>query len=294
MFAKKFKGFTALASGENIDISALNTIADIPLDFVIAEGSQSHTIGLVRFEDDGAYVKEFSGLQLINVGQSVKKVNKKKVKRLLNERIAQLEAEHNASPAMTEFYLDKEDKKALEADITFALLPQTEPEDFYNYVVVDKENDVVYVLNATKKVSEEITNYLRLVLGSFPVLPFSVQEEAIIKGFGEIMENREADRLTLGNYIKLENDDGVVVWSKESLYESKAADLIEDGKNVVAIGLEFDGTISFIVDKDFKVSGLKFPKYFNDEEGSIEASVLLCFKEIRGAMQDLIKATIQK
>ena len=294
MFAKKFKSFIALASAEDLSISALNTITDIPLDYVIAEGSQAHTIGLIKFEDDQAYVKEFNGLQLVNVGQSVKKVNKKKVKRILNEKLATMAEEHEAVNPMVEFHLDKESLKALEADIVFSLLPETEADEFSNFLVVDTENDITYVLGATKKSSEEITNYLRGVLGSFAVLPFGVQEEAIIKGFGEIMETHEADRLTLGNYIKLEDDEGTVVWSKESLYDSKAADLIEDGKHVVAIGLEYDGTVDFIVDKDFKVSGLKFPKYFNDEEGSLEAAVILCFNEVRGIMDDLIKATIQK
>lgn len=294
MFAKKFKSFLPLVAGEGINLAPLNTITDRPLDFVIAEGQQAHTIGLVKFEDDGQYVKEFSGLQVINVGQSVKKVNKKKVKRLLAAKLNQMEEEALVENPSAEFFLDKEQKKAIEADIIFSLLPETEADDFYNYVVVDAEASIVYVLNGSKKISEDISSFLREVLGSFPVVGFGVHEEAIIKGFGDIMESHEADRLTLGNYIKLEDEEGVVVWSKESLYESKAGDLIEAGKHIIAIGLEYDGIASFIVDKEFKVSGLKFPKYFNDDEGTLEAAVLLCFNEVRGMMADLIKATIQK
>ena len=123
---------------------------------------------------------------------------------------------------------------------------------------------------------------------------FPSHDRGIVKGFGELLENHEADRITLGNYIKMEDSEGVVVWSKESLYESKAVELKEDGKDVVAIGLEYDGVVDFVVDKEFKLSKLRFPKYFADEEGSIEASVLLCFNEIRGLMEDLTKATILK
>ncbi|QHR75333.1 putative recombination protein [Escherichia phage JohannJBalmer] len=294
MFAKNFKSCVTLISGDGLSISALNTVTDKPLDFVVAQGQQAHTIGLVRFEDDGSYVKVFSGLEVIKVGQSVKKVNKKKVKRILNEKLQEMEQEFIAANPTKEFFLDKESKKAIEADIVFSLLPETEADDFYNYVVVDTENSITYVLNGSKKISEDIAVFLREVLGTFPVLPFSVHEEAIIKGFDTILEEHEAERLTLGNYIKLEDSEGVVVWSKESLYESRAVELMEDGKHVVAIGLEYDGFVNFIVDKEFKLSGIKFPKYFNDEEGSFEASVLLCFNEIRGIMQDLIKSTIQK
>lgn len=292
MFAKKFKSVLPLAGTEGISVAALNDITDVPLDFVIAEGQQAHTIGLVKFEDDNSYVKSFSGLELIYVGQSVKKVNKKKVKRILAAKLAEMEAQHNIENPAVEFFIDKETKKALEADIIFSLLPETEADDFYNYVVVDTTTNIVYVVNGSKKISEDITAFLRGVLGSFAVMGFGVHEDVIVKGFGEILENHEADRLTLGNYIKLEDDEGVVVWSKESLYESKATELKEDGKDVVAIGLEYDGIASFIVDKDFKMSSIKFPKHFDDDEGSIEAAVLLCFNEVRGIIQDLTKATI--
>lgn len=294
MFAKKFKSVLPLAAAEGLSISALNEITDRPLDFVIAEGHQSHTIGLVKWEDDQSYVKEFSGLQMINVGQSVKKVNKKKVKRLLTAKLKDMEEAFLIDNPGKEFFLDKESKKAVEADIIFSLLPETEADDFYNYVVVDTTTDIVYVINGSKKISEEISGFLRDVLGSFAVMGFGVHEDLIVKGFGDILETHEFERLTLGNYIKLEDDEGVVVWSKESLYDSKAVELKEDGKSVQAIGLEYDGMVNFIVDKDFRISGIKLPKYFNDEEGSIEAAALLCFNEVRGMFEDLKGATFDK
>lgn len=294
MFAKQFKSCITLAADKDVSIIGINDITDRPLDFVIAEGQQMHTIGLVKFED-GVYVKEFSGLQIVNVGQSVKKVNKKKVKRLLAEKIEQMKAEHDAQDTLFEFEIDKETKKELEETIIFSLVPETEADDFYNYVVVDTQSNIVYVLNGSKKISEEISIYLRDLLGSFAVVPFSVHEDVITAGFGAMLEENEADRLTLGNYIKLEDDEGVVVWSKESLYESRAAELKDDGKNVVAIGLEFDGVVSFIADNSLNLKGIKFPKHFQDEdEGGIEGSALMCFNEIRGIMEDLIKNTIQK
>lgn len=292
MFVKSFKSALPMVVGDNASVASLNDFNEFPLDFVSAEGSQAHTIGLVRFEDDGKYVKEFSDLELLQVGQSVKKVDSKKVKRLLNTRLEEIRVDMESQGQ--DFFVAKEDIKTMKADIEFSLLPETEPDDFFNYVVLDKTTNLVYVINGSKKVAEAITSFFRNTLGTFPSVGFSVHEEAIVKGFGELLENHEADRITLGNYIKMEDSEGVVVWSKESLYESKAVELKEDGKDVVAIGLEYDGVVDFVVDKEFKLSKLRFPKYFADEEGSIEASVLLCFNEIRGLMEDLTKATILK
>lgn len=292
MFVKSFKSALPMVVGDNASVASLDAITEINLEFATAEGSQSHTVGLVRFEDDGKFVKEFSDLELLQVGQSVKKVDKKKVKRILNERLEEMRVDMESQGQ--DFYVDKEVVKALKEDIEFGLLPETEPEDFFNYVVLDKTTNLLYVLNGSKKIAEEITSFLRNVLGTFPSVGFSVHEEAIISGFGALLENHEADRLTLGNYIKMEDSEGVVVWTKESLYDSKAIELKEAGKNVVAIGLEYDGVVEFVVDKELKLSKLRFPKYFSDDEGTIEASVLLCFNELRGLMADLTKATILK
>lgn len=291
MFVKSFKSALPMVVGDNMSIASLNEIQDFPLDFATAEGQQSHTIGLVKFEE-GEYVKEFSDLELINVGQSVKKVDKKKVKRLLNKRLEEIRLDMESQGQ--EFFVDKEAMKTLKADIEFSLLPETEPEDFFNYVVLDKTTNLLYVINGSKNVAEEVTSFLRTTLGTFPSVGFTVHEEAIIKGFGELLEKHESDRLTLGNYIKLEDSEGTVVWTKESLYDSKAIELKEAGKQVIAIGLEYDGIVEFVVDKELKLAKLKFPKYFNDDEGSLEAAVLLCFNEIRGLMVDLTNATILK
>lgn len=292
MFVKSFKSALPMVPGDNATLVAFNDVQDFPIDFVSASGQQAHTIGLIKFEEDDIYVKEFADLELVNVGQSVKKVDSKKVKRLLNERLEELRLE--AESMGKEFFMDKESVKTLKADIEFSLLPETEAEDFSNYVVLDKTKNLMYVINGSKKVSEEITSFFRTVLGTFAAVGFGVHEEALIEGYGNLLKEHEADRLTLGNYIKLEDSEGIVVWTKESLYDSKAIELKEDGKEVVAIGLEYDGIVEFVVDKEMKLSKLRFPKYFNDDEGSLEAAVLLCFNEIRGLVDDLTKATILK
>ncbi|WP_225377985.1 recombination-associated protein RdgC, partial [Escherichia coli] len=93
----------------------------------------------------------------------MKKVDKKKVKRILNERLEEMRQDMESEGK--EFYVDKEVVKAMKEDIEFALLPETEPEDFFNYVVLDKTTNLLYVLNGSKKVAEEITSFLRSVLG---------------------------------------------------------------------------------------------------------------------------------
>lgn len=297
MFAKKFKSAIVLKlDSETVDFSDIEGIlnsGETNYEFHTAEGTQSHTIGLLKIDE--VFVKDFSGLQVINVGQSVKKVNKKKVKKLLEQKLAEMEQDFIAENPDKEFFVNKEDKKVIEADIIFSLLPETDPEDFNNYVVLDKQEGFVYVLNSTKKNSETVTSFIRAVIEGFPVVPVVDNSEKMVKGFKDlVVEMCTTDtRLALGNYIKLEDEEGVVTWTKESLYDSKASELIETGKDVVALGLEYDGLVSFVVDQEMKLSAIKFPKYFN-EDGSFESNVLLCFNEIRGVVEDVLKETLNK
>lgn len=294
-FVKNFKSFYPMIGGDNTRLAGLDEVSDVPLDFVIAEGYQQSTIGLVKFQDEGKYVLQVGeDLEVITVGQSVKKVNKKKVKRLLATKIEELRAQHEIENPMVEFFLDKQTKKDLEADIVFELLPETEADDFYNTVVMDKSTNILYVLNGTKKITETITSYLRRALGSFATIGFDSQADVIVEGFNNLLQSHESDRLSLGNYIKLKDEEGTVVWSKESLQLTKAQELNEDGKNVVAIGLEYDAFVDFIIDTNFHVKGLKWPKDMSDDESSFEADLMLVFKEVKGLMSDMIAATIKE
>lgn len=288
-FAKSVKGIVTLALNEAVDLSVIEAISDRPVEYVKAGDHDTSSIGLIRFPE-GDFVKEINGLQIVNVGQSVKKVNKKKVKRLLKEKIAELSKAYEEEKGEPRKF-SKDEKDALAADIAFSLLPETEVDEFDNLLIVDSEAEQVYVVNTSKKASESITSYIRDLIESFPVAPVVDNELAVIQGFAEMANDNIQSRLSLGNYIKLEDADGVVVWTKESLYESQATDLIETGKQVVAIGLEFDGIIKFVVDTEFTIKGLKWDKQFNEKGASFEADVLLCFNEIRKILKDLKEET---
>lgn len=291
-FAKSVKGIVTLALNETVDLSVIETISDRPVEYVKAGDYDVGSIGLIRFPE-GDFVKEINGLQIINVGQSVKKVNKKKVKRLLKEKVAELSKAYEEEKGEPRKFT-KEEKDALSTEIAFSLLPETEVDEFSNLLIVDSEEEQVYVVNTSKKASEAITAYVRDLIESFPVVPVVDNELAVIQGFAEMANDNIQSRLSLGNYIKLEDADGVVVWTKESLYESQATDLIESGKQVVAIGLEFDGVIKFVVDTEFTIKGLKWDKMFNEKGSSFEADVLLCFNEVRKVLKDLKEETLDK
>lgn len=290
-FAKTFKSVVTLNLTEAADLNAINEITDRPFQYVPAGEWEQESIGLIHI--DGEFVKEFAGLQVINIGSSVKKVNKKKVKRLVKERVAQMQAQYAENNPGETLKVSKEDKDIIAEEITFSLLPETEVDEFQNLLIIDKDNSQVFIVNTTKKASEKLTDFVRDLIDSFPVESVVKDESKVVAGFAELMTGDITTRLALGNYIKLADADGVVVWTKESLYQSEASELLETGKQVQAIGLDYDAVVTFVVDTEFTLKSIKFDKSFQ-EDGTFEANVLAIVNELRGVISDLKEETFSK
>lgn len=290
-FAKTFKSVVTLNLTEAADLNAINEITDRPFQYVPAGEWEQESIGLIHI--DGEFVKEFAGLQVINIGSSVKKVNKKKVKRLVKERVAQMQAQYAENNPGETLKVSKEDKDIIAEEITFSLLPETEVDEFQNLLIIDKDNSQVFIVNTTKKASEKLTDFVRDLIDSFSVESVVKDESKVVAGFAELMTGDITTRLALGNYIKLADADGVVVWTKESLYQSEASELLETGKQVQAIGLDYDAVVTFVVDTEFTLKSIKFDKSFQ-EDGTFEANVLAIVNELRGVISDLKEETFSK
>lgn len=290
-FAKTFKSVVTLELTEAVDLNEINNITDRPFEYVPAGEWEAESIGLIHI--DGEFVKEFAGLQVINIGSSVKKVNKKKVKRLVKERVAEMQAQYAENNPGETLKVSKEDKDIIAEEIAFSLLPETEVDEFENLLIVDKENQQVFVVNTSKKASEKLTDFVRDLIESFPVEGIVKDESMVVKGFSELLTGDITTRLALGNYIKLADADGVVVWTKESLYQSEASELLETGKLVQAIGLDYDAVVTFVVDTEFTLKSLKFDKSF-EADGTFEANVLAIVNELRGIIKDLKEETFSE
>ena len=290
-FAKNFKSVVTLNLTEAVDLNVINEITDRPFEYVPAGEWEQESIGLIHI--DGEFVKEFAGLQVINIGSSVKKVNKKKVKRLVKERVAQMQAQYAENNPSETLKVSKEDKDIIAEEITFSLLPETEVDEFQNLLIIDKDNSQVFIVNTTKKASEKLTDFVRVLIDSFPVESVVEDESKVVSGFAELLTGDITTRLALGNYIKLADADGVVVWTKESLYQSEASELLETGKQVQAIGLDYDAVLTFVVDTEFTLKSIKFDKSFQ-EDGTFEANVLAIVNELRGVISDLKEETFSK
>ena len=287
MFTKALKSIITLNAEESLNIYAVDEFENKDsITFAPCGEYQESKIGFVPLADDGEFVRSVVDYRILQVGISVKKVNKNKLKKLTAKEIERLIKE--AAERGEELNPTKDFKKDIEEQIRHSLLPETESTEKFSYVIYDTTNNRLHITGVTKNLSEDITAFIRSVTESLPVTPCVEDTLAVVHAFNECAINGPYNRFTLGEYIVLENEEGKVVWSKESLYQcqDKIEEIVGEGKHVTTIGLEFDGIIKLIVNSEFNLTGVKFPKNFS-EETSFDGDVILCMKEIRSVFEDL-------
>lgn len=297
MFAKEIKALTTYSLTGVVDTSPLEQ--EIPLwqYFHECQDDEREKLGFVPFkgEEDTEYlVERFAGLEVIKLGYSKKKIPAKEVKKLLSQALVErkkLFLENN--PAEEEYKISKEEKEDLKEEIITELLPKCFSEESFHYVIIDTQENKLYITNGKGKFAEGVTQFLRSAIGSLSVIPIvfgETTEENVSREFSRFVTSSLNTKLSLGNFVELKSEEGTVTWKKESLYESEATKLIEeDGKEVVKLQLEWDGVVSFVIDNTFLLSNLKFDSATLATGGSFQADVLVVMNEIRGLIKELMK-----
>lgn len=262
--------------------------AEAPRIYTPATEEQFGSIGFIPFEE-GDLVKTINNIEVVTVGQSFRKVNKKKVKRLVKEKIAKLKEEFIPTAEQEEFTIDKETIKDLEHQVAITLLPETEVDETVHYVIRDIETNFLFVTNANKKVSEDITAFIRYTLGSFPVEEIT-DEETFAQSFKKVLKDGKAiNRISFGDYIVMMGlGKEKALFSKVNLFSDEVQDVLTD-KSVTSIGLDFDGVLALTAMADLSFKGMKLEKDFFDPESSFLADVLLVSNELVGFTEDLLQ-----
>jgi recombination associated protein RdgC len=299
--SKAFNGFVVYESnGEYpIDIQKIPTVENFDyLKYEIAAEDEVSSIGfepviemevttdgeLVREEE---YVHSVGTFDVIKIKQSKRKVPGSEVKKIVSEKTRKAIAE--AEERGQTIKVNKELKEMFKEEAIKELLPRCFIDESSTFVFLDKVTEKLYVAVPSHKKAEDITAFIRKTLGSLPITPL-VTEREIVKAMTQFVTSQLNDKITLGDFVQMEDEEGVVAWKKESLYNSDAKELIENSEKLVTkLGLNFDGVVSFTIDSDYVISGVKFESYVTAEGHDFSSTFLLIANEITGAVKELLK-----
>lgn len=304
--SKEFNGFVVYEPNTEATINLTNILVSPVFEthkYQVAEEDQISSIGFVPVieldvNSDGeilqeeSYVHSVGKFDVIKIKQSKRKVPASEVKKIVSSKIKKAIAE--AQGRGEELKINKDLKDMFKEEAVKELLPRCFVDEYSTYVFFDKEAELLYVVVPSHKKAEELTSLIRRVLGSLPINPLTTEKD-ITNSLTSFVTAQIKDELTLGNFVQMEDEEGIVAWKKESLYNSDAVDVIENSeKRVTKLGLNYDGVLSFIIDNDYVFSGLKFESYVTADSSGFSSSFLLMANEISGSVKALLKELDQE
>ncbi|OOF36137.1 recombination-associated protein RdgC [Rodentibacter heidelbergensis] len=238
------------------------------------ESCQFHPCGAQDQSKFGwSYPLQGSDLLYFSVGNHILLVAKKEekilpanvVKRELDERIESLEQKENRK-------LKKVEKQTLKDDVVMNLLPRAFSKNQHTALWIDTENQLIHVDASSSKRAEDALALLRKSLGSLPVVPLAFAHEP-----STVMTNWITQESLPHWLIALEEaelrgsqEDSVIRCKKQPLENEEILALLQEGEKVVSkLALEWEDTLTFILNEDCTLKRLKFADTVREKNDDI-------------------------
>lgn len=299
---KAMKGFVIYEVKGEVDLTEVLKADNFDYrKYKIAQEDELSTIGFLptvelECNEDGEivreeeFVSEFSGFQVISIGLSKRKIPGNEVKKIVNQKIKDFikQAKENGEEDVK---VDKDTKEIFKEEAIKELMPKCFVDEYQTFAFHDKTNGLFFVFSNSFKKAEQITGLLRTVIGTFPVVPLSVENVDIGKKFSDFITVPLNDKLTLEDFAEIESEEGVITFKKESLYSTEIAGKVLEQSSeafVSKIGLNYDGVMSFVVSNELVFSGLKFESYLTVSGHDFKSTFLLAANEVRNTTLELV------
>ncbi|MFQ1046698.1 recombination-associated protein RdgC [Avibacterium paragallinarum] len=186
------------------------------------------------------------------------------VKREVDSRITELEQKENRK-------LKKAEKQALKDDVVAMLLPRAFSKYQQTAIWIDGDKQLVYVDAASSKRAEDALALLRKSLGSLPVVPLAFATDPSL-----VMSHWVSNEATPNWLIPLEDaelrgsqDNAVIRCKQQALDAEEILSLLQAGKAITKLALEWEGNLSFILNEDGTMKRLKFADEVREKNDDI-------------------------
>lgn len=216
------------------------------------------------------------------------------IKDQLNERVEAIELEQGRG-------LKKKEKDSLKEEIVMQLLPRAFSRTSHTFAWIDPEASMLYVDASSTRKSEELISLLRKTLGSLPVVPIQLKNQADV-----IM----TDWLTEGNIpanFALEDEaelcsalegGGIIRCKQQDLLSDEIKNHLSADKFVTKLALCWADSISFIIGEEFALKRIKFADVLQEQNEDIDKDDFAArfdadFALMTGEIRQLIPAVLE-
>ncbi len=186
----------------------------------------------------------------------------------LQEKIEQLEQEQQRP-------LKKAEKDALKEEIVLNLLPRAFSRSSLTYVWLSPDNDLIAVDAGSAKKAEEVIALLRKSLGSLPVSPIKLANQADVTMTDWLNEQAIPAQFELGEEAELRSaleGGGIIRCKEQDLFSDEIKVHLEADKFVTKLELTWADSIRFVISEDMSIKGVKFTDTVTEQNDDIDKS----------------------
>ncbi|WP_019613466.1 recombination-associated protein RdgC [Psychromonas ossibalaenae] len=216
------------------------------------------------------------------------------IKDQVNERAEAIELEQGRA-------LKKKEKDSLKEEIIMQLLPRAFSRTSQTFAWIDPESDMLYVDASSSRKAEELISLLRKTLGSLPVVPVQLKNQADV-----VMTDWLAEGNIPANF-KLEDEaelcsalegGGIIRCKQQDLLSEEIKNHLSADKFVTKLALNWADSISFIIGEEFAFKRIKFADVLQEQNEDIDKDDFAArfdadFALMTGEIKQLIPAVIE-
>ena len=182
----------------------------------------------------------------------------------LAEKVAQIEAETGSS-------VGKKAQQDMKQEIVHRLLPMAFTKNSFTHGFISTKDNLVVVDASADGKAEAFLAMLRKAIGSLPVVPLarqSVQEQLTAWLQSQEVPN-DVVILEEAELKALEEDGAILRCKNQDLGSEEIINHIEGGKVVQKLAIEWDETLSALIQEDLTIKRLKFSDVVREQNDDI-------------------------
>ncbi|MFE8072041.1 recombination-associated protein RdgC [Marinobacteraceae bacterium S3BR75-40.1] len=190
------------------------------------------------------------------------------IKEALAEQVEKIETEQSRK-------VGRKEKNELKDQLTLELLPKAFTRSRHTFAYLAPQEGYMVVDTASAKQAEELASTLRNTLGSLPIRPPAVQQSpnfvmtAWLKGDLQLPAG-----MALGQECELKDtgeEGGVVRCRGLDLQGEEILAHLESGMQVTRVALDWQESLSFLLDEELTLRRLKFGETLKDQIDDIDS-----------------------
>ncbi|PKH01441.1 recombination-associated protein RdgC [Psychromonas sp. MB-3u-54] len=216
------------------------------------------------------------------------------IKDQLNERVEAIELEQGRA-------LKKKEKDSLKEEIVMQLLPRAFSRTSQTFAWIDPEADMLYVDASSTRKAEELISLLRKTLGSLPVVPIQLKNQADVIMTDWLNEGNIPANFALEDEAELCSaleGGGIIRCKQQDLLSDEIKNHLSADKFVTKLALCWADSISFIIGEEFALKRIKFADVLQEQNEDIDKDDFAArfdadFALMTGEIKQLIPAVLE-